>query len=150
LETIALPFNVDKITHERNGELTPIAVDCSDKPFWLYELGTDSLVAATQIRANVPYLICMPNNDEYGDEYILGGRVTFSAKNVVITTSSGNAVSLGNRTFVPTYQRVDKSDNVYALNVGEAYGDSPAGSVFVANYREVRPFEAYSVHTNSA
>ena len=149
-ETIALPFNVDKITHERNGELTPIAVDGADKPFWLYELGTDSLVAATQIRANVPYLICMPNNDEYGDEYILGGRVTFSAKNVVITTSSGNAVSLGNRTFVPTYQRVDKSDNVYALNVGEAYGDSPAGSVFVANYREVRPFEAYSVHTNNA
>ena len=59
-------------------------------------------------------------------------------------------VSQGDRTFVPTYQRVDKSDNVYALNVGEPYGDSPAGSVFVANYREVRPFEAYSVHTNSA
>jgi hypothetical protein len=113
-------------------------------------LGSDSLVAAKQIRANVPYLICMPNNDDYGDEYILGGRVTFSAANVVITTSDGNSVSQGKRTFVPTYQSVTKAENVYALNVGESYDENPEGSVFVANYRDVRPFEAYSVHTNAA
>ena len=148
-ETLALPFTVTKITHETKGEITPSSVEGAQKPFWLYELGDNGLEKATQIRAHVPYLICMPNNDAYGDEYILGGRVTFSANNVVISTSGGTAVSQGNRQFVPTYQRVAKANNVYALNIGEAYGGNPVGSVFVADYRDVRPFEAYSVHGSS-
>ena len=148
-ETLALPFTVTKITHETKGEITPSSVEGAEKPFWLYELGDNGLEKATQIRAHVPYLICMPNDDAYGDEYILGGRVTFSANNVVISTSGGTAVSQGNRQFVPTYQRVAKANNVYALNIGEAYGGNPVGSVFVADYRDVRPFEAYSVHDSS-
>ena len=148
-ETLALPFTVTKITHETKGEITPSSVEGAQKPFWLYELGDNGLEKATQIRAHVPYLICMPNNDVYGDEYILGGRVTFSANNVVISTSGGTAVSQGNRQFVPTYQSVAKANNVYALNIGEAYGGNPVGSVFVADYRDVRPFEAYSVHGSS-
>ena len=148
-ETLALPFTVSKITHEKQGELTPIAVEGAAKPFWLYELGDNGLEASTQIRANVPYLICMPNDDAYGDNYILGGRVTFSATNVTITTSGGTTVSQGDRQFVPTYQSVAQSEDVYALNVGEAYSGNPMGSVFVPNYREVRPFEAYSVHANN-
>ena len=148
-ETLALPFSVSKITHETKGEITPSAVEGAERPFWLYELGDNGLKAATEIKANIPYLICMPNNDAYGDEYILGGRVTFSAQNVTITTSGGTTISQGDRQFVPTYKAVGKADGVYALNVGEVYNGNPMGSVFVQNYREVRPFEAYSVHSGS-
>ena len=148
-ETLALPFTVGKITHETKGVITPSTVEGAERPFWLYELGDNGLTAATQIRANIPYLICMPNDDAYGDEYILGGRVTFSAQNVTITTSGGTTVSQGDRQFVPTYKAVAKADGVYALNIGEAYNGNPMGSVFVQNYREVRPFEAYSVHSGS-
>lgn len=145
-ETIALPFTVSSITHETNGELTPLAVKDAEKPFWLYELGDNGLEAATKIEANIPYLICMPNDDAYGDEYMQGGLVTFSAKNVTITTSTGTAVSQGDRQFVPTYKRVAASSDIYVLNVNEAVGDNPMGSAFIQNLREVRPFEAYSVH----
>ena len=148
-ETLALPFTVSKITHETKGEITPFAVEGAERPFWLYELGGNGLEKATEIRANTPYLICMPNDDAYGDEYILGGRVTFSATNVTITTSGGTTVSRGDRQFVPTYQRVASSSDVYALNVNEVVGDNPVGSVFVQSLREVRPFEAYSVHSTN-
>lgn len=148
-ETLALPFTVSKITHETKGEITPFAIEGAERPFWLYELGGNGLEKATEIRANIPYLICMPNDDAYGDEYILGGRVTFSATNVTITTSGGTTVSRGDRQFVPTYQRVPSSSDVYALNVNEAVGDNPVGSVFVQSLREVRPFEAYSVHSTN-
>lgn len=148
-ETLALPFTVSKITHETKGEITPFAVEGAERPFWLYELGGNGLEKATEIRANTPYLICMPNDDAYGDEYMLGGRVTFSATNVTITTSGGTTVSRGDRQFVPTYQRVASSSDVYALNVNEVVGDNPVGSVFVPSLREVRPFEAYSVHSTN-
>lgn len=148
-ETLALPFTVSKITHETKGEITPFAVEGAERPFWLYELGGNGMEKATEIRANTPYLICMPNDDAYGDEYILGGRVTFSATNVTITTSGGTTVSRGDRQFVPTYQRVASSSDVYALNVNEVVGDNPVGSVFVQSLREVRPFEAYSVHSTN-
>lgn len=148
-ETLALPFTVSKITHETKGEITPFAVEGAERPFWLYELGGNGMEKATEIRANTPYLICMPNDDAYGDEYMLGGRVTFSATNVTITTSGGTTVSRGDRQFVPTYQRVASSSDVYALNVNEVVGDNPVGSVFVQSLREVRPFEAYSVHSTN-
>ena len=105
--------------------------------------------AAKQIRANIPYLICMPNNDAYGDEYIQGGRVTFTAQNVQISTSRGVTVSQSDRRFVPTYQIVAASADVYALNVGQTYEGNAEGSVFVSNLRDVRPFEAYSIHVGS-
>ena len=148
-ETLALPFTVSKITHETKGEITPFAVEGAERPFWLYELGGNGMEKATEIRANTPYLICMPNDDAYGDEYMLGGRVTFSATNATITTSGGTTVSRGDRQFVPTYQRVASSSDVYALNVNEVVGDNPVGSVFVQSLREVRPFEAYSVHSTN-
>ena len=48
--------------------------------------------------------------------------------------------------FVPCFQRQSANDMIYALNVGEQRGGYPEGSVFEANYREVRPFEAFTVH----
>ena len=47
---------------------------------------------------------------------------------------------------VPTFQRMPVSEYVYALNVGEERNGRPEGSIFERNYREVRPFEAYTLH----
>ena len=38
---------------------------------------------------------------------------------------------------------------MYAINRGEAYGGYAEGSVFVSGLREVRPFEAYTVHQDT-
>ena len=84
-ETLVLPFDVKSITHATKGEIVPFATYTSGNgthPFWLY--GYDSVrgfVEANAIEANRPYVISMPNNSRYADEYILSGYVTFSAEN---------------------------------------------------------------------
>jgi len=154
-ETIVLPFNVKKITHETmsNVTITPFANYRKweeERPFWLYTLDNNDIRPAYGIDANVPYLICMPNADEYGDQYNLAGNVTFSAANVDIAVSKPIEEAQGDITFVPTYQSVPVSTDVFTLNVNEEYKGYPAGSLFVSNFRTVRPFEAYSVHPTAA
>ncbi len=154
-ETIVLPFTVKKITHETksNVTITPFADYYgwdNQRPFWLYTLDNNDIRPAYGIDANVPYLICMPNADEYGDQYNLAGNVTFSAANVDIAVSKPIEEAQGDITFVPTYQSVQASTDVFTLNVNEEYKGYPAGSLFVSNFRAVRPFEAYSVHPAAA
>ena len=152
-ETIVLPFKVGTIEHETNGEMVPFKdyySSSSYKPFWLYTLEENNITAASVIYANTPYLICMPNADEYGDQYNLAGNVTFSATNVDIAVSKPIEETQGDITFVPAYQSVPASADVYTLNVNQEYKGYPAGSLFVNNLREVRPFEAYSVHPSAA
>ena len=158
-ETIAMPFNVQTVMHEKQGLIAPFGNSTSKKHFWLRHISTagqtHSLAQATTIEANMPYLISMPNSDAYPDEYNLAGRVTFSSQNVpVIVTdifpvhmSSGNG---GMLMFVPCFQTQQVHEMVYALNVGEARDGYPEGSVFVANYREIHPFEAYTVHEGNS
>jgi hypothetical protein len=50
---------------------------------------------------------------------------------------------------MPTTLRVDRSSSVWAINVGEVRGQYLEGSVFERDYREVRPFEAYTVHRSN-
>jgi len=154
-ETIVLPFTVNKITHETisNVTITPFADYYgwdNQRPFWLYTLDNNDIRPAYGIDANVPYLICMPNADEYGDQYNLAGNVTFSAANVDIAVSKPIEEAQGDITFVPTYQSVPVSTDVFTLNVNEEYKGYPAGSLFVSNFRTVRPFEAYSIHPSAA
>lgn len=153
-ETIVLPFTVNKITHETisNVTITPFANYRgwdNQRPFWLYTLDNNDIRPAYGIEANVPYLICMPNADEYGDQYNLAGNVTFSAANVDIAVSMPIEEAQGDITFVPTYQSVPVSTDVFTLNVNEEYKGYPAGSLFVSNFRTVRPFEAYSIHPSA-
>jgi hypothetical protein len=155
-ETLALPFDVKKITHAKLPKdyvLKPFHSfmgDGLERPFWLYTLEGEDINPASEIKANVPYLICMPNADEYSDDYMLGGNVTFTSTKVDIGVSSPVELSQRDITFVPTYQRIEKSADVFTLNVNEEYKGYPAGSLFVNNFREVRPFEAYSVHPSQA
>ena len=148
-ETIALPFTVQSITHEKNGPLAPFGAE-GGKPFWLGQMTPQGLVAAQQIVANVPYVISMPNNALYPDSYNQNGSVTFSATNCVVPMTEQHAMSSDKCTMVPTFQRVDQSPDVYAINLYDAYGSHPEGSIFVANLREVRPFEAYTLHSSGS
>lgn len=152
-ETLALPFTVQKITHERVGDIVPFAAyDGSRAPFWLYTYSSSGFKRARTIEANVPYIICMPNNNEYDAEYRLSGKVTFSAKNAVVASSDGTAQnekpSRGNKTFVAAYKAKTRalSTDVYAMNViNDLYsktGGYNAGSIFISNLRTVAPFEA--------
>lgn len=160
-ETLALPFTVKRITHEKLSKdrygnyiyLVPFrnyGGSDSQRPFWLYTLEDDNISASDSIRANVPYLICMPNADEYGDDYMLGGNVTFTGTKVSVAVSEPQELMQRNVSFIPTYQRMAASPEIFSLNVNQEYKGYPAGSLFVNNFREVRPFEAYSVHPAAA
>lgn len=160
-ETLALPFTVQKITHERVGDIVPFAAyDGSRAPFWLYTYSSSGFKRARTIEANVPYIICMPNNNEYDAEYRLSGKVTFSAKNAVVASSDGTAQnekpSRGNKTFVAAYKAKTRAEStdVYAMNViNDLYsktGGYNAGSIFISNLRTVAPFEAVMTSSSAA
>lgn len=170
-KTIVLPFDVDQFTYtqystEPDATGTPLApfgnplleTDNMALPFWLYELTATGYVSATSIQANKPYLICMPNNRAYPEANNITGNVRFSAENgagvLLVPTEGALQPSEGaNYSLVPTYTTVEKSEQVYTLNETSAYFDGdkdyPAGSVYIRNYADVAPFQAY-VQTKAA
>ena len=156
-ETIALPFDVQKVTHESKGEIVSFAnwrSGDSKRPFWLMQLSASGWTMATSIKANTPYIISMPNNDEYKSGFLLNGRVTFSAENVnVAKTEDLSIANYSDRTFVPTFASLEKSNDMLALNVvndiERVTGASTEGSTFERNLRPVHPFEAYMTSTSS-
>ena len=157
-ESISLPFDVQKIEHATKGKLTPFASYnpsySNQRPFWLYEMGSNGFRKVSEIKANTPYIISMPNNSAYDEEYILTGNVTFSASNANVATTSPVSVTAGSKRFVPAFSVVEKSAAVYALNVTNDlvtdHGAYDAGSRFVSDLREVYPFEAYMTTSSSA
>jgi len=149
-ESIALPFNVQTITHEKQGVIAPFGNSASTKHFWLRRLGDSGLTQATAIEANVPYVISMPNDEvNYAEEFNLSGRVTFTAQEVMIPVTEPVTLALADSTIkmMPAFQSIGRASDVWAINVGETRGKYFEGSVFERDYREVRPFEAYTVHT---
>ena len=147
-ETISLPFTVQSISHQTHGALMPFGAGNNGYPFWLRQLSSSGLSRATAIEANRPYLICMPNNTVYPSVYNQAGNITFSATNVTVPATSEQSASGAGVTLRPAFQEVAQSSSVYALNVGEARGSSPEGSVFERNYRAIRPFQAYTTHSS--
>ena len=145
-ETIALPFDVQTITHEKYGPISPFGRNDGNKHFWLRQLEQQGLTSADKIQAQLPYLISMPNSESYSAAYNLAGRVTFSTQNVVVRETLPYGIDGEMVTLWATFSGVSKSAGVYALNVGEARGNNPEGSVFEVNYRDIRPFEAYTRH----
>lgn len=160
-ETLALPFNVTEITHEKNGTIVPFGslqigyeFKEDNRPFWLYEYTTRGTFAeAENIKANVPYIISMPNEHKLWEGYILKGKVTFKGTNTAVkATSTSKIVKSGNRNFTPNYQN-GTSETVYLMNITDSYDGNPKGSVFVQSYlleRNARPFEAYFELESSA
>lgn len=144
-ETLTLPFTVQNVKHESGRTLLPFGADGEGYPFWLMALESDGLKNTQTIEANKPYVIAMPNNPGvYADEYNQNGRVTFAASHTEVPVTEPQTVT-DNRghTLVPTYQQIGKSAGVFALNVGDSRDGWLPGSTFLADYRDVRPFEVY-------
>ena len=142
-ESIALPFEPTSITHPVNGAMSPFAANVREyKPFWLCSLTANGFVSAPKIEANTPYIIAMPNNEKYSDEYILAGEITFSGQNVQVH-SSKNIVQhqKDGYIFSPNFVLTDKS-SCMTLNVGVEYEGHLPGSLFASHYRDAKPFEA--------
>lgn len=150
-ETIVLPFTVSTMRHETNGNVAPFAKgEQGAKPFWLYELSpTGGFMRAANIQANVPYVISMPNSEYYADDYILGGKVTFTGDNVTVSATSSQTAKNDSREFVPCYEWTPKAMGIYTLNVNEEYENYRPGSLFVENLLDVKPFEAYLKTVNN-
>ena len=149
-ETIALPFDVSTITHSSKGELTPMAMATSDsdkKPFWLYELSNQGFVAASKLLANTPYIISMPNNPHYYSYYNLSGSVTFSATNTAVKKTTNEISGYNGTLFGVNYSFRLQSEHEYAINVNNDLttyaGSEKPGSIFISNFREIKPFECY-------
>ena len=157
-ETIALPFDVQSITHQTAGAIKPFAKwksGDSEKPFWLFELTGTGWNEADGIKAYTPYILSMPNNSQYDTQWILKGNVTFAASNVTVgKTENVSMPSYRERTFVPCYANQEASTDIYALNVKNDYvtnsSNMAEGSWFVQNLRQVHPFEAYMTSSSQA
>lgn len=143
-ETIVLPFDVQSFSHVSKGEVAPFGVKAKHN-FWLAELTDKGFSATTMLRANVPYIIAMPNNTEYGSNS-LSGAITFSATHATIQPTDELTQSAGkNITLIPTYESVAPSADIYVLNVGNKFDVYKPGSVFVPNKYTASPFSAYVV-----
>ena len=151
-ESIVLPFDVAVVTNNIGTELVPYTqwtLGDSKRPFWLCSMNEDGWKNESAIKANTPYIISMPNNDNYDATYNISGNIVFSASNVTVQASN-NLVSSkhGHRNLVPNYQNIDRSSDIYALNVNNLWSTNTdsnlaEGSAFVRDSRQSRPFEAY-------
>lgn len=155
-ESIVLPFDVQTFSHAEKGELAPFNSGKErTHPFWLAELSTEEgFRHVTELKANIPYIISMPNSDAYEEEFNICGNVTFHAENdngveVRSTYSSAIVRSEGPQfTLVPAYETVWQHDSVYVINRTISNGNLPGGA-FVRNLRNANPFEAYAVSKDS-
>ena len=147
-EGICLPFDVQTYTHETHGAIAPFRNDASEFHFWLHQMTDKGMTIATTIEANKPYIISMPNSSAYAATYNQAGKVTFAAKNVTIPATVFNEVwtADGKIAVLTTFAKLKADNNTYALNVNDGVDGYEEGSVFISNYRDVRPFEVYTFH----
>ena len=158
-ESIALPFDVTNVNSSTGAELIPYSLwtyGDIQRPFWLYGLNKNGWKSENAIKANTPYLISMPNNENYDASYNQSGKIVFSASNVEVKASDEITNSkYGQRIFVPNYQHQKSSSDIFALNVNNSIykyteSDPVEGSAFIRELRDVGPFEAYMMIEGNA
>lgn len=150
-ETISLPFNVERYVNGADTECAPFLPDGSYtlKPFWLYTLDESGWRRASTIEAHKPYIISMPNNEVYIDEWNLAGEMTFSAANVRIDPTAGIDAVSGVRTLHPSYTGEAEDAGRYVVNAYDEGGEYLPGSVFLPGWKAVAPFECYFTAADS-
>ena len=153
-ETIALPFTVQRISCVRSdGEgqdrITPFGSSEGDRHFWLRRLTANGLQSVQTIEANTPYIIAMPNSEEYAAEYNLAGDIVFTAENATVAVTEPVSDRSADYELTANFERMAAQDCIYVLNVGDARHGYPEGSIFEAGYRDLQPFRAYTRHINS-
>lgn len=151
-ESIALPFDVTSVMFGSR-KLAPFGADMTGAtPFWLREMTADKgFCSATSIVAHKPYIIAVPNNNTYEDDYNVSGEVQFiaaSADGVDIPATPAAFERSEGPVFdlMPTFSTVPQSIDVYALNSDWQYTSETLGSLFERDTRNIRPFEAYVVN----
>lgn len=147
-ETIVLPFDVANVVNETKGRVAPFgSEEATDKHFYLARLGDGGFELTSVMSANTPYIVCMPNNPAYDEQYNLNGKVMFYSKSTsgVYVSATDEAVEDNGPLFnlIPSYEKIQASPNFYMLN-DDAYEGMLPGSVFVQN-KDVEPFRAYAV-----
>lgn len=147
-ETLVLPFDVQTIwSEEKNSELTPFnSGSVGSRPFWLAHLTSQGFAHTTTIKANIPYIIAMPNSEVYEKEFNITGNVMFTAQDDdgVLFKNTNEKQQSTSKEFVltPVYETQHQADTLYVINHSEYEGHVP-GSLFVQNLRNAYPFEAY-------
>ncbi len=157
-ETIVLPFDVAMITNAKGIELVPYVAwqdGSSLRPFWLYQLTAEGWQASNAIKANIPYIISMPNNELYHSSYNQSGYIEFVGSNIQVATSDQVTTGQhGNKRLVANYQVQESNSSILALNVSNEWHQNTAteveGSAFIRSLRTVHPFEAYMTLEGSA
>ena len=149
-EAMIIPFDVETVTSENRGELKPFgeADFTTSLPYWIAQLQADgSFAYIDSIKANRPFIMEVPNCDEYQDIYNVEGAISFGAENVTVYVTTDMNHDMGNGyTMMGNYEGTASDGYVYALNDEEYAADGDVylpGGVFVADSRDIRPFEAY-------
>lgn len=153
-EGIVLPFDVQRIISEEKGELQPFGQSdfTNALPCWIAEMKEDATFGLVdKISANRPFIMEVPNSDEYEEVYNIEGTVIFTSGDVTVhATEVQSATSESGFLFTGAYEGVGATPYVYALNDEEYTGADGSlflpGGAFVSDVRDVRPFEAYAYH----
>lgn len=148
-ETIVLPFNVQKVIHEDGRILAPFNSEIKNaKPFWLRALTKKGFENVTSLNANTPYIIAMPNNGAYEEQYCVNGKVVFEAEdniNGVDILETPNEIKSEGPSFLltGTYNAILSNSTIYLINKNDNSNGFEAGSVFIRGLRDVDPFECF-------
>lgn len=151
-EAVILPFGVQTIVSEDGREIAPFGVAdmVNSLPCWLADMNTNGTFSYVKaIAANTPFIIRMPNSDDYEEEFNIEGKVTFVAEEVVVMHTTGLVGVAGDDfSLCGTYEGEASGVQTYAMNdevyVSDEGDEYLPGSVFVSDLRDVRPFEAYA------
>ncbi len=148
--TIALPFDVEKVTLNDQGKVYDIdwfrSSDEKNKNFWVMEFISDNqehvfFSHANKMTACQPYIIAVPEKDWGVAKDLTGVPITFSGENVTISGDLMAATS-GDYYKMKGVFKTTPLDNVYAIN--------DAGTLFVKGNAEIEPFRAYFMPTTTA
>lgn len=146
-EAICLPFYPTSFTHATQGACTPFAnwseSSTTRKPFWMCNFDFNGFNQIWYMAANSPKIISMPNNDQYADEYILGGEMTFSTTSAVIDRTELSYVENNGYRFVCNFTNKPADESRSVINSYEEYNGYKMGSVFVPGLRGAKAFEPY-------
>ena len=150
-EAICLPFYPTSFTHATQGACTPFAnwsetnwsETSSNKPFWLCNFNFEGFTQIRYMEACSPKIISMPNNDQYADEYILGGDMTFSTSATTIYPTYQYTVENNGYRFVSNFTNKPADESRSVINSYEEYNGYKMGSVFVPGLRGAKAFEPY-------
>ena len=145
-QSVVVPFDVTSITAMQNGTQVTLVptqkydkTDDTQRPFWLYEVVDGVYKAASSIRANVPYLMSVPNDANlYIEKLNISGDVTFHGEGLTATALESVALTTPAYTLTPNFGGQIHGANIYALN--------EAGSLWAiaTEAAPAKSFEAYA------